>query len=64
MPLELKKEKLVKTLIEKESSQYGDADYKEKQVDFILYIGDDGQAEQVFKYLNRIQTRQQRLLKK
>lgn len=29
-----------------------------------MYIGDDGQAEQVFKYLNRIQTKQQRLFKK
>lgn len=54
----------MRALVEKESSQYGDADEKTKQIDFILYIGDDGQAEQVFKYLNRIQTKQQRLIKK
>lgn len=44
--------------------QYGDEAIKSKQVDFIMYIGDDQQSEQVFKYLNRIQTKQQRLLKK
>ena len=36
----------------------------ELPLDFILYIGDDGQTEQVFKYLNRMQTKQRRLIAK
>lgn len=59
--MELKKEKLVKSLIEKESSKFGEDKYRMKQIDFFLYVGDDSQSEQVFKYLNRIQTKQQRL---
>ena len=62
VPQELKKEKLVKALldqqIEKEMQQ-NQTRYAKPDIplDFILYIGDDGQTEQVFKYLNRIQTK-------
>lgn len=57
-------DKLVRTVMEKESREYGEDPFKSKQIDFVLYIGDDSQSEFVFKYLNRVQTKQQRLLKK
>ena len=61
VPKELKKEKLVRALVERESFNFGDKEQKERAIDMILYVGGDGQTEQVFKYLNRIQTKQQRL---
>lgn len=64
VPQELKKEKLIRTMIEKEHTQYGTEDERKKNIDFIMYIGDDAQSEPVFKFLNRIQTKQQRLQKK
>ena len=50
--------------MEKESHEYGEEPFRSKHIDFVLYIGDDSQSEFVFKYLNRVQTKQQRLLKK
>ena len=52
----------MRALIEEESLKHGDESFRARQLDFILYVGDDGQTEQVFKYLNRIQTKQRRLL--
>ena len=54
VPKELKKEKLIRALIEKESVSHGKQEFRDTLIDFILYVGDDGQTEQVFKYLNRI----------
>lgn len=32
-------------------------EFKKEKIDFVLYVGDDGQTEPVFKYLNRVQTK-------
>lgn len=61
VPKELKKEKLVRALLERESLSLGDQEQRDSPIDMILYVGGDGQTEPVFKYLNRIQTKQQRL---
>ena len=67
MPQALKKEKLVRALLDQEiekaaTRQHSLTERHDIPVDFILYIGDDGQTEQVFKYLNRIQTKERRVM--
>ena len=51
VPKELKKEKLVRNIFERGTEN-------KPLIDFIFYIGDDLQTEQLFRYLNRIQKKQ------
>jgi len=51
LPKELKKDKLVKMIFDLKAKD-------DEKFDFIFYIGDDLQTEQLFRYLNRIQTKQ------
>jgi trehalose 6-phosphate synthase/phosphatase len=39
---EMKKEKFIKALVDVESKRNGSQEIRQKQIDFILYIGDDG----------------------
>lgn len=50
----MKKDKFIRSLVELEVTRNGIEELKQEKIDFVLYIGDDGQTEPVFRYLNRI----------
>lgn len=55
---ELKKEKLIRTMIEKINSMDTNAERSKNLIDLIFYIGDESQTEKVFRFINKIQTKQ------
>lgn len=58
-PQELTDVKLIRTLLEQELAKQ----VQDTPIDFILYIGDDPQTENCFKYLSRVHNKQQKLYK-
>ena len=55
---ELKKEKLIKSLIEKLDELNENKSVSKSPIDLIYYIGDEGPTEKVFRFLNQVQSKQ------
>jgi trehalose-6-phosphatase len=52
MPRELKKEKVIKTMIENVIASKSSNGRSSNLIDFVFYIGEYAQAEKVFRFLN------------